>query len=243
LKSPYQGTYAPFDNREVQNNSPAYFLLPGKIQAEDFSYNKGFQTETCTDTGGGLDLGFANPGDYADYDVYVDSKGLYKFDYRIASNVTGKFEMRLVEGENVTTLHSINVTATGGWQTWKNLSAEANLKQGKNKLRFYAVSGEFNLNWISVSTITGNEIIKSDNSLIAFYDKFENSIKILNKGYLGTKCTISCFDMNGCRLVNQQIVLNNNSSFDIQGISLQKGIYLIRIETTINIYVQKMRVL
>jgi len=243
LKSNNQLAYSPFDKREVQNMAPSYFLLPGKFEAENFVKNNGFQTEICTDAGGGLNLSYANTGDYTDYDVYVDFKGLFQFDYRIACNVSGRFEMRLVEDNNFTTLHSINVTSTGGWQSWKTLSAEANLKQGKNKLRFYAVSGEFNLNWISVSTITGNEIIKSDNKLTAFYDADENSIRVISKGYSGNKCNVSCYDMNGRRIVNRQIEFNGRSNSQIEGIHLQNGIYLIRFETEGNIFVQKMRVL
>jgi len=242
LKSNNQLAYSPFDKREVQNMAPTYFLLPGKFEAENFVVNNGFQTENCTDAGGGLNLGYANPGDYTDYDVYVDYNGLYKFDYRIACNVSGKFEMRMVEGNNVTTLHSMNVTSTGGWQSWKTLSAQATLNQGKNRLRFYAVSGEFNLNWISVSTITGIENLNSGrNNLYAYYDAVENSIKVVNKGSLENEFEISCFDINGRCLVNQQVEFDGSNAI-ISGVLLKTGIYLVRFKTAKDVFTQKIRV-
>jgi endoglucanase len=243
LKTSGQKAYDPFDNREVENYAPVYFLLPGRIQAEDFNYNNGFQTETCTDLGGGLNLSYANTGDYTDYNVFLGYKGLFRIDYRVAAQASGKFELKLVENDKVTTINSVNVTSTGGWQVWKTLSAEANLNQGKSKLRFYAVSGEFNLNWINVTTITGNELIKAGQNLFACYDAPENTLKIFNRGNPVNKCGVSCFDINGRRLVYQQIEFNGNSGFNMQNISLQRGIYLIRFETSDNVFAQKLRVL
>jgi endoglucanase len=239
LKTKGQVAYNLFENRPVDNNSPFYFLLPGKIQAEDFNYNKGFQVEPCSDTGEGSDLGYANAGDYADYNVYCSYNGFFRFDYRVATQATGKFELRLIEGIKSTKLHSVNVESTGGWQTWKTVSAEANLKQGINKLRFYNVSGEFNLNWISASTITGSELLKTGQNLFAGYNASENSITIFNRGYQGNRCNISCFDINGRILVHRQVDFNGSSSYTLPGVSLQKGIYLVRFQTNDNVFVQK----
>jgi endoglucanase len=246
LNSSVQIPFNPFDNREVENLSPNYFLLPGKFQAENFVFNNGFQTETCTDTGGGLNLGFANPGDYVDYNVYVAEAGLYNFEYRVASNVSGKIDVtHSVDGDspNAYLLYYLEISATGGWQVWKTLSKTAILPQGKFKLKIIAYSGEFNLNWISVSTITGNKIIKSNVGLVAVYNKDDNSIKVINKGYSENKCGISCYDLNGRRMFSQQLEFNDNSSLDIHNINLQNGIYLVRFETTDNVSVQKIRVL
>jgi hypothetical protein len=42
-----------FINMIVKNIIPNRFMIPGKIQAEDFYFNNGFQLENCTDVGGG----------------------------------------------------------------------------------------------------------------------------------------------------------------------------------------------
>jgi hypothetical protein len=75
----------PFSNAVVENKLPVRYNLPGRIQSENFSYNNGLVSETCTDTGGGFDMGYAAPGDYLDYLVYVPESGNYKFNFRVAS--------------------------------------------------------------------------------------------------------------------------------------------------------------
>jgi hypothetical protein len=241
LFSEYKTAYNPFENREVQNYAPTYFLLPGKFQAEDFNYNKGFQLETCTDVGGGQNLSYANAGDYADYNVYIKNNGLFKIDYRLASNVNGKFEMRLVEGDKVTTLHSISISSTGGWQSWKTMSAEVNLKQGKHTLRFYAVSGEFNLNWISVSTITDVKELGSENKIVAVYNSRHEGITFLRKNNGDDPFSVACYDMNGRKMFNREVDVAGSSE-TISNINLYKGLYLLKFETKEGVYTQKLMV-
>lgn len=243
LKTADQRLYDPFDNREVENDAPEYFLLPGKIEAEDFSYNSGFQTETCSDAGGGSDLGYASSGDYADYDVYVSNKGTYEFNYRVASLYSGKFELRQVKDGKVSTLHSINVPVTGGWQVWKTLSSEATLEQGKNTLRYYAVSGEFNLNWISASALTSINTFASGNDLDVVYRKKDNSLLIrLNKNS-DTQYNFSCYDLNGRQLFHQPLDFNGNTNITIQNSPLKKGIYIVRFKSDNQIISRKLRVI
>ena len=46
-----------FSNFPVKNNLPARLPVPGKIEAEAFSVNQGLSVETCSDVGGGQDVG------------------------------------------------------------------------------------------------------------------------------------------------------------------------------------------
>jgi len=239
LKTPDNIAYSPFDDREVVNNAPTYLLLPGRIQAESLNYNHGFQLETCTDTGGGQNLSYAASGDYADYNVYVSFNGLFSIDYRVASNVTGKFELRLVEGDKVTTLNTITVTSTGGWQNWKTITMEANLKQGRQTLRIYAVSGEYNLNWFNVTTITGVDNILTENEIHAVYNKNSNSINLFNNVTSDDEYRVICYDTNGRTVFNRQIEMAGSIS-TISGISLPKGLYLLHFETKGKRQVQKL---
>ena len=56
--------------------------IPGHIEAEDFFLNVGYIFESCTDEGGGENLGYADAGDYIDYYVDVAASGVYTITYR-----------------------------------------------------------------------------------------------------------------------------------------------------------------
>lgn len=243
LVSPLNVHYDPFSDREVQNNVSYCFVLPGKLEAEKFSYNSGFQAETCTDAGAGLNLSYAAAGDYADYNVYVPETGTYNFDYRVASSMTGVFELRLVTDSTSQILHSVVISATGGWQVWKTLTKSARLQQGKIRLRIYVIQGEFNLNWFSVPKITGiAEVNQNETNLAASFLHDTRELQIYNNGFGETKCAIACFDLNGRKILNREIDFSNNKTIEIDADQLVAGLYIVRFETSKKTTTQKLRV-
>ncbi|WP_206424246.1 carbohydrate-binding protein [Cohnella candidum] len=120
--------------------------IPGKIEAENYSAMNGIQTETTSDSDGGLNVGWIDAGDWMDYSVNVQTAGSYTVEYRVASpNATGQIQLR--SGAN--TLATTTVPNTGGWQTWQTVTATVNLSAGQQTLRIYAGGGGFNINWIN----------------------------------------------------------------------------------------------
>ena len=85
ITSVYNNTLDSFENLLVDNNLQAIFLIPGKIQAEDFNNQYGLQTENTSDAGGGLNIGYTDAGDYADYLVYISDSGTYNLNLRTAA--------------------------------------------------------------------------------------------------------------------------------------------------------------
>ncbi len=59
------------------------------IQAEDYTYMAGIQTEATTDAGGGLNVGYIEAGDWMSYNVTIPVAGTYKIIYRVASPNAG----------------------------------------------------------------------------------------------------------------------------------------------------------
>ncbi len=45
--------------------------IPGKIEAENFVYMEGMETETCADVGGGLNMAYIDEGDFLEYYINV----------------------------------------------------------------------------------------------------------------------------------------------------------------------------
>lgn len=121
--------------------------IPALIEAENYDVMYGIQTETTTDAGGGLNVGWIDAGDYMEYVVGVATAGYFAIDYRAASlNGGGQIQVKDVNG-NV--LSTTDIPVTGGWQAWTTISSTAfNLPQGNNRLRIYASAGGFNLNWL-----------------------------------------------------------------------------------------------
>jgi beta-glucanase (GH16 family) len=125
--------------------------IPAKIEAEKFDLAEGVQTETTTDTGGGLDVGWIDAGDYMEYVVGVGTAGKFTISYRVAAMTTGG-QVQVINSSG-TVLNTTNLPATGGWQTWATATTTSfNLPQGTNRLRIYASAGGWNLNWLQFAT-------------------------------------------------------------------------------------------
>lgn len=129
----------------VVNRSPYV-----KNEAEDFSGQSGTQTEACTDTGGGNNIGFIENGDWIKINALDFDKSVSSFDVRASSAGSGgKIEVRL-DSQNGTLAGTCNVTVTGGWQTWKTQSCKIEGINGMHDvfLVFKGGSGYlFNMNW------------------------------------------------------------------------------------------------
>ncbi len=142
------------------------YILPMRIEAEDFDLggpdvayrdadlgNSGSQYRTdedvdieiCTDIGDGYNTGWTNPGEWMEYTVQVANAGQYTINTRVSSLLgNGAFHLE-INGVDVT--GSVNIPATGGWQTWTTVSTTAVLNAGVQVLKFVPESVGFNVNY------------------------------------------------------------------------------------------------
>ena len=120
--------------------------IPGKIEAEAYSTMSGMQFENTTDTGGGQNSGFADPDDFLTYQVNVESSGTYTVTYRLATE-TGSTGFKMLANE--VEVDEVAVPATGGWQSWTDISTRIELTAGEQTLKLLSVGKEWNLNWIT----------------------------------------------------------------------------------------------
>lgn len=138
------------------------FLVPGQIQAENYCGHQGVQLETTTDSGGGQNIGFLDNGDYTEYNIDVSSSGLYRLDARVASQYSsGQMDVQI----NGASLGILSIPNTGGWQSFTTISTTLSLATGTHRLRLEFPVGNFNLNWISFSTVSGNAPTQSPTDL------------------------------------------------------------------------------
>lgn len=147
--------------------------LPGQIQAEDYDTggqgvaysddtpgNSGgafrsddVDLQTTTDTGGGYDVGWIDPGEWLEYTVNVpDPSAIYSIKVRVASTAASQMRVRL----DGTVLGTVQITNTGGWQNWQTVTLP-NIPiaggSGARALRLEMLTSGFNINWIEFDRV------------------------------------------------------------------------------------------
>lgn len=220
-----------FSDFSVENNLPVYALIPGKIEAESFSVNQGLSIETCTDSGGGQDLGYTNNGDYLEYRVRVLKTAKYNLEVRIASAGTaGRLEVQQLNptGTVINTV-VVNIPVTGGWQTWQSVNTTVDLTEGTWTLRVKILQMEFNINWFKFtenSTGIGEDEISVFN---IFPNPANDVVSVLIPGSAGFRKTIKLWTSNGA-LVRSLEIANSEVTKNIPVENLPKGLYFVELD-------------
>ncbi|MGZ3861293.1 MAG: carbohydrate-binding protein, partial [Flavisolibacter sp.] len=140
-----------FASSGTTTTTPAATASTTRIQCEYWNAMSGVATENAwgDPTGGGLDVGWIDPGDWMDYGFNAPSAGTYTVNFRIASAANGA-QLQLKDA-NGTVLTTVNVPNTGGWQTWQTISATVTLPAGQQTIRLQSSStwgSVFNINWL-----------------------------------------------------------------------------------------------
>lgn len=198
------------------------------IQAESYSSMSGVQTEATTDTGGGLNVGYADTGDWmAYYNVNFPTSGSYVIEYRVASAVSGaRISSDLSAG--TIQLGAVNVPNTGGWQNWQTITQTVNVNAGTYNFGIYIQSSGVNLNWFRITKSASALAAKSAStdkiqSLTVYPSPTENEL-FFSAEISGAK--VSVINSQDGGTVSSQTV--NTNSVDVAG--LKSGIYLILVE-------------
>jgi len=145
-----RGILKSFNDRIITNNleEPEIFDIPGNVDAELFSINNGMEVETCTDEGGGNNLGYIDPGDWIEYEIDVAEEGEYTVKTRIAAeSIVGQIILQ-TRNTDIVNLDTISIPVTGGWQTWMTIYTTVNLDTGRQSLRLTAITPGYNINWL-----------------------------------------------------------------------------------------------
>jgi len=130
-------------NKRAANYKP----IPVKIQAESFDNGNACCTETTADTGGGLDVSYIGSGTWFEYDINVPDSSEYRIQFRVAVNTASSLKIQL----DSTTLQTVNLPASGGWQKWSTVtSLPIRLLPGQKTIRITADKDGWNFNWLRI---------------------------------------------------------------------------------------------
>ncbi|WP_231495941.1 glycosyl hydrolase [Cellulomonas sp. HZM] len=130
-----------------------------RIEAESYDGMAGVATESTSDTGGGLDVGWIGNGDHVRFDsVNFGSSAKRTFTARVASGaaggVSGLVNVRL-DSLTGPSIGSFAIASTGGWQTWQTVPANITDTTGTHTVYLTFDSGQpadfVNLNWFTFS--------------------------------------------------------------------------------------------
>ena len=130
--------------------SVAGFAAATRVEAENYTDSSGIENEATTDIGGGDAVAFINDGDWVEYEnvISVGSPGVYRFNFRVASSSLGG---TITIAANGTTLQSVQVEGTGGWQVWNTITTYVTFDAAGTytlRLDFNGDTGYlFNFNW------------------------------------------------------------------------------------------------
>ncbi|ASZ12495.1 carbohydrate-binding protein [Chitinophaga pendula] len=144
-----------------------YKLLPVKIQAENFDNSNVTNTEPCSDIGGGLNVSYIGIGSWLEYDIEAPRTDTYRIQFRVAVNTASSLRIQ----RDTTTLQTVNLPASGGWQKWITVtSAPLRLEKGQQTIRIVANKDGWNFNWLNIipadSISLSRILIKPDSATI-----------------------------------------------------------------------------
>jgi GH18 family chitinase len=181
--------------------------IPGTIELENYDLggqNVAFNDLTPTNQGGayrtdavdieaisagGFDVGYIQPGEWMKYMVNVTTDGKYKIEAYVAATAAGKTFTLDLDG---TTIATVNVPNTGGWQTWQVVTIYGvDLTAGDKILKFNATSGDFNVDKIVLTMSTETAVINNtfDSELqfypnpvqnVIYFSKEVSSVKVMD---------------------------------------------------------------
>ena len=214
-----------FSNFPVFNNITERIVIPGLVEAEDFIYQEGLSTEETSDINGGLNIGYTDSGDFADYLVLVTESGDYDINFRVASeNQSGSILLQLIDGSDIQNLTQISTPITGGWQSWETVTVSTNLSQGSYKLRMKVIQPGFNLNWIEFD-YTGNSmgLFNNEVSKLRLFPNPAND-------FINIQTTFDNFEIEIYDLLGKKI-FNSFNSRTLNLKQFDKGLYLLKISS------------
>jgi len=208
--------------------------IPGTVQAENYdtggqgvAYNvtsvngtdNGYRTdgvdlEVCSDTGGGVDVGWENPGQWFRYTVNVATAGTYTVSFRVAAPnaVTDAFHLSNSSGTNLS--GNINVPATGGYQTWATVTASVTLPAGQQVLTVNQDTGGgvWNLNYMGFASSGGGTLLPTQNATVrsgAYANTNFNgatTIRVKNDAPDNTRHVYLTFDTSSMPTVSSAVI-------------------------------------
>jgi uncharacterized repeat protein (TIGR02059 family) len=204
IKAADKGPLGYFNSFAVANlvSLPTWIQIPGKVEAENFAFKSGMQTEATSDIGGGLNLGYISDGNWAEYTIENNSSQTgFQIAFRVAAPSTGGVIMYYLDNIIV---DMISCPSTGNFQVYTSIVKNISIPQGKHYLKMVAAKAGFNINYMDIyGTMTA--IRKSAESNIEIYpNPASDELTISSADFKPTQ--IDVFDVTGNLVISRKTV-------------------------------------
>ncbi|MDZ7333288.1 MAG: glycoside hydrolase family 3 C-terminal domain-containing protein, partial [candidate division KSB1 bacterium] len=238
------GSFSDYEVYNLLNSSATVAIIPGRIEAENYSRMQGVQTENTSDIGGGLNVGWIDNNDWMQYDVNVKQEGRFRLALRIASlSQSGQITL---SSSLSGVLARVNLPVTGGWQNWQTVFSEVQLQKGQQILSFIATVGGFNINWFEFALHTAVQEQKvpvhSFRLLPNYPNPFNQSTMIRYEIAATCPVEIAIFDIRGVKIQTLVQEEQHAGSYLIpfNGEMMSSGLYFCRFQAGNVTQIQKM---
>ncbi len=215
-------------NAFVLNKIAPRYTIPGKIEAENYSVMSGIQTEPCSDTGGGVDVGYTNVGDYLKFPVFVQTAGNYNLTLRIAG-YGGKVSVYYDDASNGVLIGSITFSSTGGWQNWQDFIVSVPLIAGSHTLKIFVDVEGFNFNYMNFTLNTSDISSAFDDSNFMLYPNPSNGEFTIVYNGTNKLALLTILSLDGRIVLSEKLSANSKTIHKYRLNRLRKGAYLVKL--------------
>jgi hypothetical protein len=231
------GALEAFTDVVVKNTigEPTYSALPGKIEAENYAMQLGTDTETTSDAGGGLNVGWTEPGDWLVYAIENNTEDTaYQIQFRLAAQNSGpKFDYFIDDVK----IGQIVVPSTGAWQTFTSVIKDISVPKGKHYFKIVTVTGGFNINYFIIQKDFVSVKQSNMQNISIYPNPASDKIVIKSADFQYDKIEIA--DMMGRTVLVKTLTYAPEL---ILPINLNKGTYFLKVSNGKSSYTQKVNV-
>ncbi len=224
----------------VENNAPEpiIFDIPGTIDAELYTVNNGMNLETCYDVGGGNNLSEIDVGDWVEYMIDVEKTGYYiGFIRTSGAGGVGQLTIQSPDAE-VVDLDTVTLPITGNWQTWASTPVEIILYEGEQRLRLYANTNGYNINWLSLEFEKDLDVARPlQGQKIMVYPNPVSDRLYINAGGAGI-CSLEIINISGKKVMYREY--DASPSQLTLDLDISEGLYLMKLNTGSQIMVTRL---
>jgi len=204
------------------------------IEAESYNNMAGVQTESTSDVGGGLNVGWIDADDWMAYfNITFPTTGSYLIEYRVASLYGGG---RLSDDLNAGSIQlgALDVPNTGGWQNWTTISHTVTINAGTYNFGIYSQSGGWNLNWIRITKVATSALAVP--TMVTTTDVSTSSVDLYPNPINDQLNLQSQSDLNGAKVkimnASGNVMVNVTYHGEVIDLSsLNSGVYILIIHT------------
>jgi len=204
-----------------------------RIECEEYTGMSGLQTESTTDIGGGLNIGYVDMNDWATYNLDISYPGVYDVTFRHAG-YAGDFDLSL----NDTLLTTIKFAATADWQVWASYSTQLNLTEGEKVLKLDFNKDGTNLNWMDFKWVKALKVgnMSANQAMTIYPVPTDNQLNILFSEANIVK-EIQIISLDGRVLTKTKCEGTTRLSIDVSG--FEKGIYILKANSNNNVFTKE----